>query len=89
MSDFHALRLVFSVTRERSVRILRILIAVKPRAYREVITLFLHQRRPTAEVLISPADSLDGEVRRFKPHLIVYTEGDVQDIPTGVLCRVR
>jgi hypothetical protein len=67
----------------------RILIAVKPRVYREVLALSLHQHRPDAEVLISPPESLDGEVGRFKPHLVVCSEGAVPDIPPGVLCRVE
>jgi hypothetical protein len=67
----------------------RILVAVKPRVYREVLALSLHQNRPDAEVLISPPESLDGEVGRFKPHLVVCSEGAVPDIPPGVLCRVE
>jgi len=67
----------------------RILIAVKPRVYREVLALSLHQHRPDAEVLISPPEALDREVGRFKPHLVVCTEGAVPDIPSGVLCRVE
>ena len=38
----------------RSVRIVRILIAVKPRIYREVIALSLHHNRPHAAVLLCP-----------------------------------
>ena len=68
---------------------MRILVAVKPRVYREVLALSLHQYRPNAEVLISPPDALDGEVGRFKPHLVVCNEGVVPDIPPGVLCRVE
>ena len=73
----------------RSVRIVRILVAVKPLMYREVLALLLHQNHPDAEVLISPPESLDGEVERFKPHLAVYTEGTMPNIPPGVLCRVE
>ena len=68
---------------------MRILVAVKPRVYREVLALSLHQLRPDAEVLISPPESLDEEVGRFKPHLVVCSEGAVPDIPPGVLCRVE
>ena len=68
---------------------MRILVAVKPRVYREVLALSLHQHRPDAEVLISPPESLDEEVGRFKPHLVVCSEGAVPDIPPGVLCRVE
>ena len=68
---------------------MRIMVAIKPRVYREVLALSLHQHRPDAEVLISPPESLDGEVRRFKPHLVVCIEGAVPYIPPGVLCRVE
>lgn len=83
------LRLVLSITRGRSTRIARILIAVKPRMYREVLALLLHQNRPEAEVLISPPEALDGEVGRFKPHLIVCSEGTAPDISPDVVCRVE
>jgi hypothetical protein len=57
--------------------------------YREVLALLLHRNRSEAEVLISPPEALDGEVGRFKPHLVVCSEGAVPDIPPGVLCRVE
>ena len=68
---------------------MRILIAVKPRMYREVLALSLHRNQPEDEVLISPPEALDGEVRRFNPHLVVCSEGAMLDIPSGVLCRVE
>ena len=68
---------------------MRILVAVKPRVYREVLALSLHQHRPDAEVLISPPEALDGEVGRFKPHLVVCSEGAMPDMPPRVLCRVE
>ena len=86
---FHALRFVFGLSRERSVLILRILVAIKPRVYREVLALSLQHYRPDDEVLISPPETLDGEIERFKPHLVVCTEGAVPDIPPGALCQVE
>ena len=68
---------------------MRILVAIKPRVYREVLALSLQHYRPDDEVLISPPETLDGEVERFKPHLVVCTEGAVPDIPPGVLCQVE
>ncbi len=68
---------------------MRILVAVKPRVYREVLALSLHQHRPDAEVLISPPEALDGEVGRFKPHLVVCSEDVMPEIPPSVLCRVE
>ena len=68
---------------------MRILVAIKPRVYREVLALSLQHYRPEDEVLISLPETLEGEVERFKPHLVVCTEGAVPDILSGVLCRVE
>lgn len=55
---------------------MRILVAVNPRIYREVIGLSLHQYRPDAEVLICPPEALDREIGRFGPHLVVLDDSD-------------
>ena len=60
----------------RSVRIVRILVAVNPRMYRELIGLSLHQHRPDAEVLICPPEALGQEIGRFGPHLVVLDDND-------------
>ncbi len=69
----------------------RLLVAVKLRMYREVIALLLHNWRPDAKVLISPPEALDWEIGRFRPHLVVLddNEGDAPDSPLGVLYRVE
>jgi hypothetical protein len=54
-----------------------------------VLALSLHQHRADAEVLISPPEALNVEIGRFKPHLVVCSEGAVPDIPSGVVCRVE
>ncbi len=70
---------------------MRILVTVKPRMYRETLALALLKHRPDHEVLISPADSLDGEVTAFQPDLLVRNDNDGQtqkyldDIP----CRIE
>ena len=70
---------------------MRILVAVEPRMYREVIALSLHQHRPDTEVLICPPESLEGEIGRFEPHLLVLDEdgGTAPDGLTEVLYRVE
>jgi len=83
------LRFVFGVSRERSVRIVRILVAVKPRVYREVLALSLHHYRPDDEVLISSPEALDEEMERFRPHLVVYNEGVTTQATASVVCRVE
>ncbi len=70
---------------------MRILVAVEPRMYREVIALSLHQHRPEAEVLICPPESLDQEIGRFGPHLVVLDDngGTAPDGLSEVLYRVE
>ena len=70
---------------------MRILVAVNPRIYREVLALLLHQHRPDAEVLLCPPEVLDRETRRFEPHLVVLDDNDgaVPDGLSGVLYRVE
>ena len=70
---------------------MRILVAVKPRIYREVLALSLHQHRPDAEVLLCPPEVLDREAGRFEPHLVVLDDNDgaAPDGLPGVLYRVE
>ena len=70
---------------------MRILIAVKPRMYREVIALSLHRNSPQAEVLLCPPETLVGEVKRFNPHLVVLDDNDgaAPDGLSGVPYRVE
>ncbi len=68
---------------------MRILVTVKPRVYREVLALSLHQHRPDDEVLISPPEALDKEMERFRPHLVVYNEGAAPRATASILGRVE
>ncbi len=70
---------------------MRILVAVKPRMYREVLALSLHQHRPGDEVLLCPSEALHQEIRRFRPHLVVLDDkhGVAPDRLSGVLYRVE
>jgi hypothetical protein len=75
----------------RSVRIVRILVALKKRMYREVIALSLHNHRPNAEVLLCPSGTLDHEIGHFRPHLVVLDDNDgaAPDRLSGVLSWVE
>ncbi len=70
---------------------MRILVAVTPHMYREVIALSLHNHRLNTEVLISPPEALDREIGRFRPHLVVLDDNDsaAPDGLSGVLYRVE
>ena len=70
---------------------MRILVTVKPQMYRETLALALLKHRPDAEVMLAPADSLDGEVREFGPDLLVRNDNDgqPQEYLDIIPCRIE
>ena len=80
---------------ERKAYLVRILITITPRLYREVLALSIHRRRPDFEVLLVPPGAprdLDGEAARFEPHVLVQdaeVAGLPPKVPYSVVCRVR
>ena len=76
---------------ERNASPVRILVTVKPRMYRESITLALHHNRPHFEVLLTPAASPDGRPGRFRPHMLIRNDTDGADMDRmgGVRCWVE
>jgi hypothetical protein len=63
------------------------LVAIAPRSYREAVALYVHQRRPHAEIMIVTPALLEAEVERFRPHVVVCNETieSVRDsVPTCV-----
>ena len=70
----------------------RVLITVEPRMYREAIALAVQSRRPEAEVLLVPEAVLDGQVEGFAPHVLVRNDSDggvPEDLLGSVVCRVE
>jgi hypothetical protein len=70
----------------------RVLVTVEPRMYREAIALAVQRDRPEAEVLLVPEEGLDGQVKDFAPHVIVRNDSDraVADGLLGsVVCRME
>lgn len=70
----------------------RVLITVEPRMYREAIALAIQHHRPDAEVLLVPENALDGQVSGFAPHVLVRNDGDgavPEELIEGVVCRVE
>ena len=54
----------------------RVLVTVEPRMYREAIALALQRARPHSEVMLAPEDVLDGQVGEFAPHVLVRNDSD-------------
>ena len=70
---------------------MRILVTVNPRMYRETLALALLKHRPDTEVLLAPADSLDGEVTAFGPDLLVRSDDDglAPEYLNAIACRIE
>jgi hypothetical protein len=60
----------------------RIVMAVEPRAYREVIGNALQELRPHAEVVILEPDGVDQALARLDPDLVIC-DGCVSSNPNG------
>ena len=65
----------------------RVLVTVEPRMYREAIALALQRARPHSEVMLAPENVLDGQVGEFAPHVLVRNDSD-REIPEGQLGSV-
>ena len=65
----------------------RVLVTVEPRMYREAIALTLQRARPHSEVMLAPENVLDGQVGDFAPHVLVRNDSD-REIPEGQLGSV-
>jgi hypothetical protein len=52
----------------------RVLVTVEPRIYREAIALAVQRNRPDAEVMLVPEEVLDGQVEDFAPHVLVRND---------------
>jgi hypothetical protein len=52
----------------------RVLITLEPRMYRQAIALALQRSRPDSEVMLAPEESLDGQVDEFAPHVLVRSD---------------
>jgi hypothetical protein len=57
-----------------AAQVVRILVAIEPQMYREVLALHFHQERPLSEVTLACSQDLQAEAERTRPHLIVANE---------------
>ena len=56
----------------------RVLITLEPRMYRQAIALALQRARPHSEVMLAPEEPLNGQVHEFAPHVIVRSDAGQQ-----------
>jgi hypothetical protein len=62
----------------------RILVAIEPHIYRQVLAFHFRQERPLAEVALASSGALLDEARRARPHLIFASEVPQELKKTGV-----
>jgi hypothetical protein len=70
---------------------IRILIAISPRMYRQAVALSIHRNRPGLDVRAVTPEEAEQEIGTFRPHLLVHN--DTAPSPEGALdgvpCRVE
>ena len=70
---------------------LRVLITVEPRMYREALAVTVRSHRPETEILLVSEAALDGQVDGFAPQLLVRNDGGAafpEELLGSVVCRV-
>ena len=74
-----------------STPIVRVLITVSPRMYREALALAVHRHRPDFEVRMAAPEGVYEEMGRFNPHVLVRSDNDDRDplLLERVLCWVE
>ena len=59
-------------------RCMRMLIAITPAMYQQILTLFVKERRPSIEVETTDLANLNPEVERFGPDLVICHEASTE-----------
>ena len=70
----------------------RVLVTVEPRMYREAIALAVQRNRPNSEVMLLSEEVMDGQVKDFAPHVLVRNDFDravPEELLSSVVCRME
>ncbi len=70
---------------------IRVLVAIAPRMYREAVALSIHRNRPGLDVRAVIPEEAEREIGTFRPHLLVHndTVPILEEVLDGVPCRVE
>jgi hypothetical protein len=70
---------------------IRVLVALSPQMYRQVVALGIHSGRPGLDVRLADPEDAEGEIASFRPHLLVYndTAPIAEGALEGVPCRME
>jgi hypothetical protein len=54
---------------------IRVLVTLSPRMYREAVALSIHRGRPgLVDVRLAPPEAMEAQIASFRPHLLVHNE---------------
>jgi hypothetical protein len=73
---------------EGVVVVVRVLVALELRTYRQAIASALGYSRPRAAISISGPEDLDSEMERLEPHVVICSQS-TQPVRDGALCWVK
>jgi hypothetical protein len=65
---------------------IRVLVTLSPRMYREAIALSIQRNRPgLVDVRLAPPEALEEQFVSFRPHLLVHNDAASADSGSGVV----
>jgi hypothetical protein len=69
---------------------IRVLVTVNPRMYRQAMALSIRRQRPGLDVRVARPEDTGREVAEFRPHLLVHNDNDGlgPEYVASVPCRV-
>ena len=70
---------------------IRVLVTLVPRMYRQAVALSIHRNRPgLVDVRLAPPEAAETELASFRPHLLVHNDstGGLVPIPEAALKAV-
>ena len=54
---------------------IRVLVTLSPRMYREAVALSIHRNRPgLVDVKLAPPEAAEAELATFRPHLLIHND---------------
>lgn len=68
---------------------IRVLISIAPRSYRESLAIALQRYRPQAEVRVTPPGLLESEAQLFQPHMVVCNDESYPQLDGIISSRVE
>jgi hypothetical protein len=75
--------------KERREKMIRVLISIAPRSYRESLAIALQRYRSQAEVRVAPPGLLESEAQLFQPHMVVCNDESYPQLDGIISSRVE